>query len=443
MRSVAQWQLSDQQPASSTHASSPRTRGLQHDLIMQGQRTIGNDALQRMLQAHAEGHDGLGGEAPLRSGQDLPATVQRSAGNQTKAANPRASTRPGAAWPLGPITDSKSREHDLTTYLRWVKEVEHAYGSDSQAVLQRLRRLYYSAYGGPLGEQFDAVIAEQGGADGVPLNSLMISFEALDGLYETGTVRTPTGDVIDVSHLLAVLDVKTAGASGRAMAAEPIFDVRMSGVLSWTGDLAWWFVQWVEKRHELDATPSTEPATEAGPPNELGGGWPVADFALLNELANTKASQDDLLGDMDGTVLAEENVRRSTVESVRAQGRPIRNRNVDTELSMPVSSLLEQYYFGTGVGKPARSHQRFQNFVRRASPPIPHTTTSTGAVVLSADAEMAIYTAIGNTARLFLSRLTPDASDPLTRHQPILREIARRFARFLETGLAKGNAPWP
>ena len=280
----------------------------------------------------------------------------------------------------------------------------------------------------------------------VPLDTLGISTEALDGLYETGTVRTPTGDVVDVTHVFAALDLKTAGATSKGAAAELLYDVRLGGVLTWVGDLAWWFVQWVERRSDLDATPSTEPVTEAGPSEETGG-LSGGDLALMDELAKSKTSKDDLLGDMDATVMAEENVRPSTVEHVEAESRRIIYKNIDTELSMPVSQILEQYYsIGKGTAKPDESQQRFPNFVRKATPPIPHTTTGTGTVALAADAETAIYTAIGNVANLFMSRMsrgTSDDSDPLTKYDMILREMARRFTRFLGTGLAKGDAPWP
>ncbi|HEV2097338.1 MAG TPA: DUF4157 domain-containing protein, partial [Stellaceae bacterium] len=152
--------------------------------------------------------------------------------------------RAGAQWPFGPITKHKSATHDFSTYIGWVREVERAYGPDKQMVLQRLRRLYYSSYSGKKGGAvFDRVIADQAGADGPPLDARVISTAALDGLYETNVVRLWSGELVDVSHVLAGLDLKTAGTTFKAGAAEALGIVAsFLGVVTWTGDLASWFL---------------------------------------------------------------------------------------------------------------------------------------------------------------------------------------------------------
>ncbi len=381
--------------------------------------------------------------------------LQRTAGNAAVAgllaAQPTVQRAPvkrrGEKWDYGPITSRKSAQHDLMTYLHWVKEVERAYGKDKQVVLQRLRRLYYSTYSGAAGANFDRVIAEQAGAGDEPLDTIRISTQAIDGLYETDSLRTPTGETVDPAHVLAALDVKTAGITFKASAAEALYDVKWTGVVTWAGDLASWFVEWIKQRRKLDETPSTEPATDAGPPEETGGLSP-SDIKLLDTLAASKAAKEDLLGDMDAQVMAEEHVRPSTIEHIKEEGRIIRNANIATELDMPVSKILEQYYgIGMGTAKPTQSQQRFPTFVRKATPPIPHKATGTsgtnGSVVLASDAEKAIYTAVFNTAFMFIKQGTSDKSDPLTRYDLVVREIARRFTRFLEIGLKAGDAPWP
>lgn len=414
---------------------------------------MGNQSVQQMLQDHAEDLGAGMTDSALHFEHEHDANWTRRknfAPPKKVPTDPRTTSRPGAEWPYGPVTKAKSVEHDLATYVRWVQEVEHAYGSSNEVVLQRLRRLYYSSYGGALGDKFDAVIGDQPDAGGPPLDSRSISIEALDGLYETGTVRTPDGDSIDVSHILAILDLKTAGKSIRAVGASELRDVDWAGVLTWTGDLAWLFIQWVIRRHELDAAAGAAPATDAGPADVAGGidrtivietarassarriVVSARDMALLDELAKIKSSKDDLLGDIDGTVIAARSLRGPT-----------------PNLVMPVSKILEQYYayYGTGASTPtATKQQRFQNFVRYASPAIPHVTNSGGTAIVTPDAESAIHDAIRTTALLFLSRMSLDSSDPeatLTKYDRILREVARRFTRFLATGLATGDAAWP
>jgi hypothetical protein len=64
-------------------------------------------------------------------------------------------------------------------------------------------------------------------------------------------------------------------------------------------------------------------------------------------------------------------------------------------------------------------------------------------VTLSSDAEDAIYDAVRNTARLLADFGTKDGFDARKRYHFRLREIAKRFTKFLETGLKNGDAPWP
>jgi hypothetical protein len=150
--------------------------------------------------------------------------------------------RPGAQWPFGPITKHKIAQYNLSTYIAWVKEVERAIGPDKQAVLQRLHRLYYSKYSGTAGAEFDRVIADQAGAgsDAPPLDTRMISAAALDGLYETNVLRLRDGALIDVSHVLAGLDLKTSGITFQAGAAETVYNVSWLGIVTWASDLASW-----------------------------------------------------------------------------------------------------------------------------------------------------------------------------------------------------------
>jgi Domain of unknown function (DUF4157) len=342
-----------------------------------------------------------------------------------KTPDPRALDRPGAQWPFGPITKHKSVTHDFSTYIGWVKEVERAYGPDKQAVLQRLRRLYYSSYSGNTGgAAFDKVIADQAGAGGPPLDARAIPATTLDGLYETNVLRLWTGALVDVSHVLAGLDLKTAGITYKASVAEALDVVSFMGVVTWTGDLASWFLNWIAGLGS--AAPSFGP-----------GSFSAAEFA---------AQKVDLLSDLDAQAVAQENVDPSTIEHVKAENRPIMHSNIGTELSEPVSAILEHYY-----GDPehmGKAYDRFAAFVRTASPPIPHSSANadgSGPITLAADAESAIYEAISNTARLFIveSNSYPFGPEILDQKTSALHEMAQRFTQFLVTGLQHGDAPWP
>ena len=330
--------------------------------------------------------------------------------------------RPGAAWPFGPITKKKSVTRDLFDYIIMVKHVERATGLDKQSVLQQLRRLYYSSYSGK--SPYDRVISEQAGAGGnseTPLDTRIISPAALDGLYETNVVRLPDGELIDPSHLLAALDVKTSGITFKAAAAEPGIGVKWLGVVTWAGDLASWMANYIEADRK----------SEDGPPAG----------------ADPAPQKVNLISDMDAQILAEENVRPSTLEHVKAERRVIRDANIGTELSMPVSEILEKYYgIGQGTDQPENLQKRFSKFVRIATPPIPHRIADgSGAITLTADAPDAIYDAIYNTAWLLVVHGTTYSfgKDVLARYEPHFHTVARRFAQFLTTGLEKGDAPWP
>jgi hypothetical protein len=327
-----------------------------------------------------------------------------------------------------------------------------AYGPDKQAVLQRLRRLYYSSYSGKAGAKFDQAIAGQAGAgSGPPLDTLQIGAITLDGLYETDTVRTLTGDILDPAHILAAIDVRLSGVTTKAGVGEAAYDAPWTGIVTWTGDLASWFVEWTQQIRAAMAKPPPAPqgpATEEGPESERGPG-PIGDTKLWERVGASKVAKADLLGDMDAQVLAARSVRRSTPESIKAEKRIVRDENISRELTKPLSKLIGEYYgFGMGRDKPTEAEGRFPLFVTSAVPKIPHRAVpgvigTKGSVELASGAEDAIFEAIRNTARLFIDQGTSDTSNPVGTYPGRLRDIAKRFTAFLATGLKAGDAPWP
>jgi hypothetical protein len=156
-----------------------------------------------------------------------------------------------------------------------------------------------------------------------------------------------------------------------------------------------------------------------------------------------------LLSDIDAQILAAENVGPSKIENVKAERRPIRDKNIGTELSMPVSTLLDAYYgIGMGGEQPFKAQRRFTQFVRIATLPIPHRTANAdgfGTVALAEDAQDAIYDTIRRTARLMTveGKSLPFGEEILDQHDSQLRHVAQQFTRFLSKGLLTGDAPWP
>ena len=108
---------------------------------------------------------------------------------------------------------------------------------------------------------------------------------------------------------------------------------------------------------------------------------------------------------------------------------------------MPVSELLKKYY-SRGGGMELKGRDRFKEFVLRASPPIPYQTAKDGTVTLGADATDAIYDAIRSAANMFLTESGADGKGLLKRYDRATHDMAELFARFLSTGLAKGDASW-
>ena len=270
--------------------------------------------------------------------------------------------RPGAKWPFGPVTKLKTVTHDLSAVIAWIKEVEKANGPDKQSVLQRLRRLYYGSASGKktddnpgkkTGSSFDRLINDQPGAgdsSDAPLTAGPISTSALDGLFETNVVQLPDGQLLDLSHVLAALDLQDSGVGFKARAAAADSTLNWLGVVTWVGDLAAWLLDFIKADRGL-VTPAPKPP-DAG------------------------AQKVDLLSDMDAQVLAKLTVVPGTIDTVKAEGRIYHDQDAN-ELAMPVSAILEHYYgkgAAAGAAQPTKGKNRFESFVRWAEPPIPHYT---------------------------------------------------------------------
>jgi hypothetical protein len=264
----------------------------------------------------------------------------------------------------------------------------------------------------------------EGTGGDAPLDARLIPLGVIDSLYETNVLRLPDGELIDVSHVLTALDTKTAGLTSKAGVAEGLYGVDWMGVVTWAGDLASWFVNWIDKLPS-GKRPDPSPADSRAP-----------------------AQKVDLISDMDGQILAAEKVRPATIGTIKAENRILEHSNVINELSQPVSVILNDYFgIGAGTAQPPNLKNRFAAFVRAASPPIPHRSANadgSGPITLTEDAEEAIYDALRATARLLIEKGNPDGSGEqvVNRYDAKLHVVARQFTQFLRTGLAAGDAAW-
>ena len=346
---------------------------------------------------------------------------------------------PSPWWKDGPTVGRKMKETPLEDYVRWVREVERAHPNREEAV-KRLRRLYYSRFTGSgpgrvnpglPGPGFDRLIA--GPTEAPPLTSPPLSLTTLNNLFATDNVVTPAGERLDPTHIFAMFDLQISGRTALGTGVETFGGVRLAGVFTWTGDLASWFVEWTTQKGK---NPSAN------------------DLTLLMSIVNSKVSKEDLLSDMDAQIMTPEFLTTTfKTRTRRHAGEPVpetEHYDFRTFLNKPVSDALVAYYGGGGSAGSSAGSNRFARFVATAVPWIPHEVPDPSRpldVKLASDAEDRIYDALYATAEQLLERTniktrlaTPDELENNTR---IVREIARRFRVFLETGIAKGDAPWP
>ena len=338
-------------------------------------------------------------------------------------------------WPNGPTIARKVNSTPLAQYVAWVREVEAVYG-DREDVVSRLRRLYFSEFvarapegmnAAPVaGPRFDQLIA--GAESAAPMTSPPLSLTALDGLFGTDTVRTPAGESIDPSHIMPALDLELQGASVIGKGGGVVGGVDLLGLFTWTGDLGAWFVEWMDQKR---AQPGAD------------------DMKLLLSCVSIRTSLDDLLSDMDAQIMAENEVTTavSTTPAPATAMEPI--ETITTTLNRPLSDTLESYYGAAGQATPSPDRLRFGRFVQAAVPHIPHITRDPSKpleIGLAPNAEEEIYEAVYATTELLIegeAALIPGTPDVLEDNDRLVREIARRFHAFLETGLTTGSATWP
>lgn len=344
---------------------------------------------------------------------------------------------PFPPWHSGPQVSTGEQSVyavDMPTFLAWVDEVEQDAGSTEEAV-QRLRRLYYSAPLGKAGRFFDLVIdTDQTNLALAP----HVTQGTLDGLVRTGIVEVAPGQLVDISHVFVLLDLKLNGRGDAGMlydcglgvtanlartlnlTAELPGGTSLDALLSWQGDLAsaWIAVNdWRLKQKAAKGDAWTEPvdraALEAGPFEQL----------TKNAIPG-RSSLEDLLGDLDAVVLS------SNFES------------------SSIAALLQDYYTPQIGSDPTAVNviNRFPLFMAAANPGLPASRDPTGPWQLGEDTLVALTSVVVSGAVTLLiaaGRLPPSIlRDVLWSPwgMPVAAQIASRFRSFLLRRL--NGEPW-
>jgi LysM domain len=426
--------------------------------------------------ATTAGASPAGASAAATASPSVAATASVAPGDAAATATPG---RALELWPGGPVTKSKAQVRSLAEYLPLLRAFEAVYGSGADAVA-RLRRLSYSAFShiqreggnrdgapktgpapGSTGGKFDLLISTNDRTD-APATTPPLAADVLDQLFDTGALTMPDGQQVDLSHLYCLLDFDANGEGAAGTAIGALTGASVAGILSWTGDLASWYLQWRDPNMRGGigegagggdgAGEGGEVGEGAGEIGEGGGdagagegagdgggagggdGKEAADrinepdraitgtlpekIAELNKLRDTKTAIDDLLGDMDAHALGN-------------QMRPV------VAAGGGLADAIEAYY--TNQTDQAADH-RFHQFVAHAVPAIPHVVVASAplGVALDAGAGDAIYDSIYDTYQAL--SIHPQ---PVLDELDVMRYVSDQFTEFLAIGLATGQVCWP
>lgn len=312
-------------------------------------------------------------------------------------------------------------------YLQALQAFEEQYtaATDGERV-RRLRRIYYSSQRSySIGRLFDIAIA--GDRNEIPMTTGgALTQQLLDRLFYTDCVDVAGFGTLDVSHIWVALDVALNGTSAFVRDPDGYSGLPWLGLLSWTLDVATVFDQFMKERQK---------AVKQGGTQSIG-----ADLRLVPAAEKTRSSVEDLIGDMDGEILA-------------AQG------GLTRESRLSLSSLLNNYFTATTTSADQiLAGNRFLLFVANAKPPIPW-NNERASPKLSADAVgtvrdymvrgiQMIFTFSRDKpafawGELFTSR--PDPVLELAQYPYIIDQFTKDFCQFLSDGLAGAPRPasWP
>lgn len=338
-----------------------------------------------------------------------------------------------AKWAKGPLTNYRSANVPLATYVQWLRTLEAspALASASPAqIVQRLRRLHFSRFTEPFKQRTstlaDQVIDDTTGYANPGLTTDHVDQVTLDGLFSTSSVVTARNLPVDVGHIWMGVDLELAGIDLETAAGEVVFlDSELRALLTWAGDLGSAANTYANNLLALQASDRTAAKRKE---------------EMLAQVAGL-ASKSDLLGDMDAVVLA---------------------KRLDSLPGFVLSDEIEAYYADDDkpqdqaklINRP-NSARRFHYFLRDAVPAIPAGGKD------SSPLEVVLDTADLTPVHAMLRTTLLDAVDDIVSNGELAGatysgegrvesagmdqfvRLYERFVLFLVTGLRTGDAAWP
>lgn len=339
-----------------------------------------------------------------------------------------------AAWKDGPtpLGSRATVQVPVAQYIAWVVAVEKGLADRTPTeIIRRVRRMHYSNFSvkpdSTTSQSIDELLDETSDNPDSqpPLTTAQVSQAVINGLYSTSAVLTAAGNVVDITHVLNIIDFAVNGRTLYSRVEEAgtfaipgystATDELVSASLGWLGDLGSIWFEWMTRRGASRAQPAT-----------LTG----AERTSFEAALTGRCPLDDLLGDIDGAVMAK-------LPGLSQQ---------------PLSYTLTSYYANEAstaalTAPSMNSRQRLHYFVAN-SVPFVHTTQPGPPLRATVDAANAamIVDLLKNLASIIWHGFANLAdADPAT-HDPIFLEIANRFLKWLQDGLADANGgvpAWP
>lgn len=338
------------------------------------------------------------------------------------------------AWPKGPTTPYRNAPGvPVARYAGWLQRLENSPALATETpiqICQRLRRLYYSSFTETWKPQtsklFDKLIAAQTTYTDPPLTTDHVDSATLDGLFSTSVITTARGDLVDVSHIWAAVDLALSGQTAYARTGQAVVDSEYEALFTWSGDLGSAANLW-----------SKEVIEQSIPDNQRQ--------QHLIDLTQVKASLSQMLGNMDAVVLA---------RYWKNEFGGYLNTN-----PLVISTEFLSYYADDAMPQAQaknlmnpNSARRFHHFLKVCDPSLgADVRTSMPLEVMIDEQAVAgkLKDIINDAADDLLSGgsllgVPLSSSDFIDRAGRVHYErFCLNFAKFLKEGLASGMAPWP
>ena len=338
-------------------------------------------------------------------------------------------TEAKAEWPKGPTVNYRN-DHGVpvSRYAGWLLKVESSpalSGSSAMQVAQRIRRLYFSKFTERLkpgvGTNADKMINEVTPYADPPLTTEHVDQATLNGLYGTSTIVTARGVAVDVGHLWIPIDLALANADVQADFGEVFpLDSILEALVSWAGDIGAVANTWSQEVMQLPEASRTEAAKKQ----------------KMIDLVSGRASRDDLLGDMDGVILARYWDRVFGAPDPLVISAEFLTYYRDDAMPQAQAKLLAN----------PNSARRFHHFLGVADPSLPANGKGSSPLqvsVVRADLAAALKPIVSNAADDLVGfwYSAPNAIEAAGSSH--FDKLCENVAKFLEAGLATGIADWP